>query len=490
MLESGADTAALWDRLIRYQLVGEGEGETTLHTAPARPRRSLDRPFVWGIGAELGRAFYYRHGDTLHPASAVRAFWETVADGGRLVDPLAAHDLLVPLARGLRSSMDDAGVTGLHQLDHFYVFQRVRRLQNRLGTTSGLRPYFAVPYARATLGRPPAERVRMTFHEALVARAYPAWAGIPYSHERGRSRSSTATPQSYAEVFWESPYAARLHADVMDAIRAHPFVHRGEARRLLELGGRRDGLSVQRMRDLNRLLDLVSFDRHRDRRTRRSSPPAAWRFGACRAAASDIRGRRSRPHRGGAHPGRREGAALAAFDGAGSDRTASRAAFVAVVRPARHAPGARPPALRVGPGTRARRTRSTIGTCTIPDPRERGGRSPRVTATTGRGSSVGGVAGAFLAAVLVSGLVVACGGTSLATPHERLKPLRPTPTPWAPRTIPISPTIGAAASAAPAAPPAPTRWQEVSPLIEGARKASPGRASRRSVMVEPSPRIR
>ena len=262
MLESGADTAALWDRLIRYQLVGEGEGETTLHTAPARPRRSLDRPFVWGIGAELGRAFYYRHGDTLHPASAVRAFWETVADGGRLVDPLAAHDLLVPLARALRSSMDDAGVTGLHQLDHFYVFQRVRRLQNRLGTTSGLRPYFTVPYARATLGRPPAERVRMTYHEALVARAYPAWAGIPYSHERGRSRSSSATAQSYAEVFWESPYAARLHAEVMDAIRAHPFVHRGEARRLLELGGRRDGLSVQRMRDLNRLLDLVSFDRH------------------------------------------------------------------------------------------------------------------------------------------------------------------------------------------------------------------------------------
>ena len=268
---------------------------------------------MWGIGAELGRAFYYRHGDTLHPASAVRAFWETVADGGRLVDPLAAHDLLVPLARGLRSSMDDAGVTGLHQLDHFYVFQRVRRLQNRLGTTSGLRPYFTVPYARATLGRPPAERARMTYHEALVARAYPAWAGIPYSHERGRSRSSSATGQSYAEVFWESPYAARLHAEVMDAIRAHPFVHRGEARRLLELGGRRDGLSVQRMRDLNRLLGLVVFrpasgigERGVRRRRRRGG------FGACRAAASDIGGHRSRPHRGGAHPGRREGAPLAA----------------------------------------------------------------------------------------------------------------------------------------------------------------------------------
>ena len=262
-LDAGTDTVALWDRLIRYQAFGEGEGATTLHTTPPRPRTMLDRPMVWGIGAEFGRAFYYRLGDTAHPASAVRSFWDTVADGGRLVDPLAAHDLLVPLARSIRGSIEEAGIAGLHQLDHAYVFQRVRRLQNRLGTTSGLRPYFTVPYLRGTLGRPPSERARMTYHEALVARAYPAWAGIPYSHERRRSQAA-ATPQSYAEVFWESPYAARLHGEVMDALGTYPFVHRGEARRLLELGGRRDGLSVQRMRDLELLLDLVSFGHHLD----------------------------------------------------------------------------------------------------------------------------------------------------------------------------------------------------------------------------------
>ena len=127
--------------------------------------------------------------------------------------------------------MSAAGIEGLAQLDHWYVFQRVRRLQNRVGTTSGPRPYFGLAYLRATLGRSASALLLLLFHEALVAEAYPRWRGVPYAHQLSRTRPDVASAQSHAEAFWVSPFVAELHAEVIAALRDHPSIHRGEAAR-------------------------------------------------------------------------------------------------------------------------------------------------------------------------------------------------------------------------------------------------------------------
>ncbi len=268
----GRTTADIWNRLEDYQAFAEGEGVVGLETRRPSLRHSVDGATLWGIGGEFARAFYYKQPATVMPALALQRFWAARQLAPPMVDPLVAQDLLEPRIRQMRDELSASGIGGLHQLDHYYVFQRVRRLQNRLGTTSGIRPYFSPAYLAATLSQTPLERVQTRYYETVINRAYPAWANLPYSHELYHANPEIASPLSQARAFWRSAFVGGLVDELEELIKSTSLLVPGEARKLLNSGPMADDLT-KRMRQLGRLLNFFSYLRHLEG-VRRSFDPA------------------------------------------------------------------------------------------------------------------------------------------------------------------------------------------------------------------------
>jgi asparagine synthase (glutamine-hydrolysing) len=259
---AGLTVPAIWDRLVAHQLSVEGEGIVTPHTSPRAPRASLEGATLWGIGGEFGRAYSYDARALARPDAATTWFWRAKARRASLIEPLVAREIIGRRLDAIRADFEDAGLHGLRQLDAQYVFGRVRRLQNRIGTTTGIRPFFTLPYLRATLPLPPSERARTTYHADIVRRTMPAWADVPFSHATRPTIRSEATQTSYAEAFWDGPFVAELSRDLLEALAGQDAVRSDRVAELLARAGRRDGGALARMRAFERLLGYVSYGRH------------------------------------------------------------------------------------------------------------------------------------------------------------------------------------------------------------------------------------
>ena len=258
-LAAGRSTDEIWSNMTGFQSVGDGDGDVTLQVTPSRPLEPFGRPWLWGQGGEFGRAFYYDAASAADPATRTTGFWDTLRRGPSLVREPAREAVLPGLVEAIVAPMEAAGILGLQQLDAFYVFQRIRRLKNRIGTTSGVRPHFAIDHIRATAGLTAPERVTTRHYEAVVARNLPAWAGIPYSHERKADDPGAATAASHAFAFWDSPFVAEVAAQLVDRLRDDPLVDLDAARRIVEPAERTGPIAVRHMRTFDRLLNHVSY---------------------------------------------------------------------------------------------------------------------------------------------------------------------------------------------------------------------------------------
>jgi hypothetical protein len=254
-----------WERALRHHNVTEGHGDVSPHAGPQRPRPPREEVKLWGIGGEFARAFYY-HADALDDREGrTAAFWQGQGRGTRLVDAEARAQLLTPRIDAIRRSYRDRGVNGLHQLDLFYLLERIRRLKGRTTATGGIWPYFTYDYVRAGLPADPVDRVHSRYYEDVVRDAVPAWAGQPYSHELKAANFEESTAASQAEAYWDSRLTALVAAEALSLTRGDRLVVHSELEDLVRAGGRADRRAVQRMRTLNQVLNYVTYRNHLDR---------------------------------------------------------------------------------------------------------------------------------------------------------------------------------------------------------------------------------
>jgi hypothetical protein len=114
----------------------------------------------------------------------------------------------------------------------------------------------------------PIERVRSTYYRDVVARNYPAWAGVPFSHELKAANPRTSTAQSHAAAFWDSPYAKALGDELMALIRGQGLVDAQRAATIVQRPAEMDASAVGRMRTFDRLLNYFSYRAYVERANR------------------------------------------------------------------------------------------------------------------------------------------------------------------------------------------------------------------------------
>ncbi len=256
-LAAGRTAADLWQQLAQHQMHADGEGETAPLLDPV-PQHAFDQVTLFGFGGEFARAFLYRAADLARPDERAASFWSRVGAGPAFVNAAARRAVLQPRVLALRSSLEERSITGLAQLDYFYLFERMRRQRNRVGTTADIRPYFRLDFARAAHTQTPEERVATTYHLDVVRRSLPAWTDIPYSHELHADRLEDATVGPHADVFWASAYVEPLGRHLQDALAGQQLVvpemfapYAGSPRARHH--------AVRRMRLFNRLLNYGTY---------------------------------------------------------------------------------------------------------------------------------------------------------------------------------------------------------------------------------------
>ncbi len=265
---SGLTTDEIWSRLTQYQAYADGDGNTTPQTRGVVTEVRFDPVLLWGIGGEFGRAFYYNEAAVQAPEARMHQFWGGMRRGDALVDEAARRRVLPRRADALRARLEAHGVHGLKQLDYFYIFQRARRLKSRVGTVSGIRPFYSPAYVRPTNSQTPIQRVRTTFYRDVVRRNYPAWADVPFSHELKAENPRTSTAQSHAAAFWDSPYATALGEEMMALVRDQGLVQAERAGTILTRPAEIDLRAVSRMRMFDRLLNYFSYQAYVERANR------------------------------------------------------------------------------------------------------------------------------------------------------------------------------------------------------------------------------
>ncbi len=256
-LAEGLTASDLWQQLADFQMYADGEGETP----PLRdvlPRYPFDEVTLFGIGGEFARTFLYRAPDLARPDERTAEFWSGLGTGPSFVNAAARQAVLRPRALALRASLEERSVTGLAQLDWFYLFERMRRLKNRIGNTANIRVYFRFDFARVAHGQTPEERVATTYYRDVVRHTLPAWADVPYSHELKAGRLQDATDRPQATAFWASPYIGPLGRHLQDVLAGQHLVLRDVIAPRIGVPGEHDD-AVRQMRLFTRLLNYGSY---------------------------------------------------------------------------------------------------------------------------------------------------------------------------------------------------------------------------------------